>query len=247
MEDKKLRFDISSAGLHIIAMFCMLLDHTAAVGLIYNDWLRCIGRIAFPIFTFMTVEGFFHTKSLKKYALRLFIFALISEIPFNLMAGGGLVYPFHQNVLWTFLMALGAMWVIERAKQAKAKWLVPVAVIGVIALSYLLGVITLADYFGGGMLTVMVFYFFREKKWYNLLAQIAALLYINIEILGGYGFELNIFGFNFFLHMQSLATLALIPIWLYNGRKGHSSKTFKFICYAFYPLHMLVLYLLVLL
>ncbi len=247
MEDKKLRFDISSAGLHVIAMVCMLLDHVAAVGLIYNDWIRCVGRIAFPVFAFMTVEGFFRTKSLKKYALRLFVFALISEIPFNLMVGNSLFYPLHQNVLWTFLMGLLAMWVLERAKQAKAKWLVPIAVIGVVALSYLFGIITFADYYGGGVWTVLVFYFFREKKWYNLVGQVVALWYINAEVLGGYGFELNIFGFNFFLHMQLFALLALIPIWLYRGRKGHSSKAFKYICYAFYPLHMLVLYLLALL
>ncbi|MBQ8622910.1 MAG: conjugal transfer protein TraX [Oscillospiraceae bacterium] len=243
METKKLHFDISSAGLHIIAMVCMLLDHIGAVGLVYNDWIRCVGRIAFPIFAFMTVEGFYRTKNLKKYAVRLLVFAVISEIPFNLMAGGGLFYPLHQNVLWTFLMALGAMWVLERAKQAEQKWVYALATVCVMLLSYIAGIITMADYYGGGVLTVLVFYFFREKKWYNLLGQVAALLYINTEILGGYGYELNFFGLDLFIHMQALALLALLPIWLYNGRKGHSSVAFKYICYVFYPLHMLVLYL----
>ena len=66
----------------------------------WNDWLTCIGRIAFPIFAFMIVEGYFHTRDLKKYVKRIFIFALISEIPFNLALGSRLFYPIHQNVLW---------------------------------------------------------------------------------------------------------------------------------------------------
>ncbi len=252
MGKKKPIFDISSAGLHVIAMFCMLWDHAAA-SLVYStndvfyDTLRIIGRIAFPIFAFMTAEGFFYTSNLKKYALRLLAFALVSEIPFNLLISGGVIYPFHQNVLFTFLMALGAMWVLEKAKQAKAAWLKPIAVIGVVALSYLLGTLTFADYYGGGILTVLVFYFFREKKWYNLLGQIAALLYINVEVLGGYGYSIEIMGNEIFLPLQAFALLALIPIWLYNGRKGHSSKAFKYACYAFYPVHMLVLFALMLL
>lgn len=243
MEAKKLRLDISSAGLHVIAMVCMLIDHIGAVGLVYHDLLRCVGRIAFPIFAFMTVEGYFHTRSLKKYMLRLFIFALISEIPFNLMVGGGLIYPLHQNVLITFLLGLAAIWAIEKAKSSKVVWLYPVVTILAISLGYLAGYTIMSDYYGGGVLMVLVFYFFREKKWYNLLGQIVALWWINSQVLGGYGYALNIFGVNVFLHMQTLSMLALIPIWLYNGRKGYSSVWFKYLCYAFYPAHMLVLYI----
>lgn len=88
------RIEISAAALHIIAMTFMLMDHLWATLLPAQDWLTCIGRIAFPVFAFMTVEGYFHTHNLKKYMLRLLLFALISEIPFDLMYGGTWFYPF---------------------------------------------------------------------------------------------------------------------------------------------------------
>lgn len=88
------RIEISAAALHIIAMTFMLMDHLWATLLPAQDWLTCISRIAFPVFAFMTVEGYFHTHNLKKYMLRLLLFALISEIPFDLMYGGTWFYPF---------------------------------------------------------------------------------------------------------------------------------------------------------
>ena len=107
------RIEISAAALHIIAMTFMLMDHLWATLLPAQDWLTCIGRIAFPVFAFMTVEGYFHTHNLKKYMLRLLLFALLSEIPFDLMYGGTWFYPIHQNVIWTLLMGLlGIRWLI---------------------------------------------------------------------------------------------------------------------------------------
>ena len=79
--------DLSSAELHIIAMLLMLMDHLWATLLPAEEWLTCAGRVAFPIFAYMTVEGYFHTRSLKKYMLRMLLFAVLSEIL------GGLMYP----------------------------------------------------------------------------------------------------------------------------------------------------------
>ncbi len=81
-------FDISAAALHIIAMTLMLMDHLWATLLPAKEWLTCAGRVAFPIFAFMAVEGYFHTRNFKKYMLRMLLFAVLSEVPFDLMYGG---------------------------------------------------------------------------------------------------------------------------------------------------------------
>ena len=70
-------FDISAAALHIIAMTLMLMDHLWATLLPAKEWLTCAGRVAFPIFAFMAVEGYFHTRSFKKYILRMLLFAVL--------------------------------------------------------------------------------------------------------------------------------------------------------------------------
>lgn len=106
-------FDLSSATLHIMAMIFMLMDHLWATIFPAQEWLTCVGRVAFPIFAFMTVEGYFYTHNFKKYLTRMFIFALLSEIPFDLMYGGTIFYPYHQNVIWTFIVGLIGIYLIE--------------------------------------------------------------------------------------------------------------------------------------
>ena len=108
MNKEKFRIETTSFSLHIMAMLFMLCDHLWGTIISGNDWLTCVGRLAFPIYAFMIAEGYFHTKDLKKYVKRLLLFAVISEIPFNLMTGSRLFYPIHQNVLWTFLISLGS-------------------------------------------------------------------------------------------------------------------------------------------
>ena len=241
---KRITFETTSASLHIMAMLFMLCDHLWGTIVPGNDWLTCVGRITFPIFAFMIVEGYFHTSSLKKYMGRLLVFALLSEIPFNLAMGSRVFYPIHQNVLWSFLISLLLISWNERVKNSGKLWK-RIAVGGIsIVLGAVLRLLTMVDYYHAGVLTVLTFYFFRGKKWWNYIAQLFCLWYINMEMLGGFGYEVALFGKTFFFMRQGLALLALIPIWLYKGERGHQSRAFRWFCYAFYPVHLLVLGLL---
>ena len=109
----------------------------------------------------------------------------------------------------------------------------------------LLGTLCMVDYYGAGVLTVFIFYFFHGhgRKWWCLLGQLAALYWVNVELLGGLMYPIQLFGMDFELCQQGLALLALVPIWLYRGRQGYHSKPFQYACYAFYPVHMLLLVL----
>ena len=236
----KFKFEVTSFTLHILAMIFMLCDHLWGTIVPGNDWLTCIGRISFPIFAFMIVEGYFHTKSVKKYVLRLLIFALISEIPFNLMMGSGIFYPIHQNVLWSFLIAIGLICLNEKVKERRVWLRILVGALSVM-LGYLLGILTMVDFYHAGVLSVLVFYFFRKRKWWCYIGQLVFLWYVNAELLGGLIYEINLFGNTYSILRQSFALLALIPIWLYRGKQGYYNKAIKYAFYAFYPLHMLIL------
>jgi hypothetical protein len=236
--------DITAATLHILAMVFMLMDHMWATVFPAQSWLTCVGRLAYPIFAFLVVEGYFHTHSFRCYLLRLLLFAAISEFPFDLMYDGSMFYPFHQNVLWTFLIALLCIRLMELLRDKYNRWVYGIGCVAISFLGYLLGTLGMVDYYGSGILIVLVFYFFRRRRWYCLLGQIITLSYINIWMLQGRYYPITISGRTFDFYQQSLALLALIPIWLYHGRQGHHSKGFQYTCYAFYPFHMLVLALL---
>lgn len=228
-------------SLHVMAMVFMLCDHLWGTVVAGNDWLTCIGRVSFPIFAFLIVEGYFHTRNFRKYLCRLLIFALISEIPFNLMVGGSLFYPVHQNVLWSFFISLCLIHLNEKAKATGKVLPRILAVLASLLLGYLLGIVTMVDYIHAGIFTVLTFYFFRQKKWWSYAAQVICLWYINCEMLGGLGYEINVLGGTLFLARQGLALLALIPIWLYRGKQGYHSKVLQYVYYAFYPAHMLII------
>ena len=240
---KLLKCETTSTSLHIMAMAFMLCDHLWGTIIPGNDWLTCIGRLAFPIFAFLIVEGYFHTKNLRKYILRLLLFAIISEIPFNLAMGSRIFYPIHQNVLWCFLIAIGLICWNEKVRIKKL-WLRILIGILTVLIAYISGILAMLDFYQAGILTVLVFYFFRGRKWWNFAGQLLCLWYINVEMLSGYAYEIQLFGQTHFLVRQGFALLALIPIWLYRGKQGYHSKAFQYFCYAFYPLHLLILGLL---
>lgn len=241
----KRRLELTSFSLHILAMAFMLCDHLWATVIPGNEWLTCVGRIAFPIFAFMIVEGYFHTKKLKNYVLRLLIFAVLSEIPFNLMSGGSMFNPLHQNVLWTFLIGLGLIHLIERAKHKRAIWMWLVTVVAILV-GLLVALFGMVDYAYYGVLMMLVFYLFRGRRWWCFVGQLICMWYINVEMMGGMVYPIELFGREWIIHQQGFALLALIPIWLYHGKQGLYNKVLKYTYYAFYPVHLLLLYLLML-
>lgn len=232
---------LTAAHLKLIAMVCMLIDHTWGVLVDGNLWMTCVGRLAFPIFAFQVAEGYARTKNFKQYLLRMFLFALIAEIPYNFMTGGWWFNPMGQNVLFGFCLSLLLIRLIDKARAKHWGLGLAAAAVGAV-LGYFVGMFTFVDYYGYGILMVLVFWLFREIR-FGWLIQLAAMLYINLEMIGGLGFHVG----DVFVPTQAFAVLSLIPIWLYNGRQGWKSKGFRYACYAFYPAHMLILVLIALL
>lgn len=227
---------LNAFHLKLLAMTLMLCAHLWSTVIAGHNWLDAIGRLAFPIFAFQVAEGFFHTRNFRKYLGRMFVFALLSELPFNLMAEGGWVYPFHQNVLFTFCIALVLMRWMENARGAgKGRFALRVA--ASVAVGFLLGFVTFVDYFGYGVLMVLVFYLFHGVR-FGWLGELLCLWYINVEMMGGLVYPITLFGRLVELPQQGLAVL---PIWLYNGEQGPHNKAVQYGCYAFYPLHMAAL------
>ena len=230
--------------LHILAMLFMLIDHMWATVISGNMWMNFVGRLAFPIFAFMIAEGYYHTHDIKKYIKRMFVFALISEIPFNLMNSGSVIDPFHQNVMWTFLLALICMTWTDKYREQKYYYLKG---FGITLLFTLLSMLGMTDYMGVGILTVMLFYFTHDKNWKNLLIQFIGLYIINFIFIQNMDIPFMLFGHEFFFPTQGFAIFSLIPIWLYNGKQGPHNKYIQYACYLFYPVHILVLSLIAIL
>lgn len=238
MEKAKL---FNSNTIKIMAMFFMLADHMWATIIPGNLWLTNIGRVAFPLFAFLIVEGFEHTSDFKKYAKRLFIFGLISEIPFNLMAYSTVFFPFHQNVMFTLLLGLLCINEIDKFKKNK-KISTGIKTILKILLYLFIGTIGFVDYGLTGMLTIISLYVFRNFK-FAWLGQLVSMILLHIVFFNDQSIILNIFGYEYFMPLQAFSLFALPIIWMYNGEKGKKSKALQYAFYSFYPVHMLVLYL----
>ena len=204
---------LDSFQLKCIAIVSMALDHTGAVLYPSQIWLRCLGRIAFPIFCFLIVEGFFHTHDVRRYMGRLGVFALISEIPYDLAFRGVPLEYAHQNVFFTLLIGIGMVVLLERNRE----W--PVKAV-ILLLAMWLAVLIRSDYNFRGVLLIFVFYIFHESRWLAVTA-------------GGF--------WNFLYQgvIQKYGVLSVLPLALYNGERGRKMKYFF---YIFYPVHLLLLY-----
>ena len=242
----KIEFQLTAFQLKVIAMIAMLCDHAAktiSFGFDVN-WFLYIGRIAYPIFAFQLVEGYFKTKDLKKYCKRLLIFAIISEIPYNFIAGlSSIINPFSQNVLWTMLIGLLVLKIIDKILFQNLNFFIKtLGVVFIIIAGYLVATFAMVDYSGPGILTFVLFYFSRKCN-YRRAVELFGLIIINIFMFHGELFLLNIGNIQLPYSLQGLAIFSLIPIWLYKGKQGYHSKTWSYFCYCFYPAHIIILVL----
>ena len=234
---EKTRFGLNSTALRLLAILFMVLDHLWATVVPGNLWLTCLGRLAFPIFAFQLCEGYRYTSDYRRYCLRLLVFALLSEIPFNLFYAGSVIFPFHQNVLFTLLLGLLAIRqadMLRREEGIKKKSLRCLALLLILAG----GVVLFPDYGLMGVMTVLCFFVFRDHR----LFQLAAMAVLNIFTFKGQTIPVSLFGLACDFPIQGFALLALPLIWLYNGEKGRGGKGLRLFWYIFYPLHMLALY-----
>ena len=210
---KSIRF-LDANMLRALACALMLCDHMWATIVPGNEWMTWLGRLAF----------------------------LVSEIPFDLVYGSTILYPYHQNVMFTLLFGLLAIKALDNAKQkhtAKA-WIIGVLLA---ALCCLAAAVTLTDYGALGVATVVMFYLCRDFR-FSWAVQLVFMVLFNLILFTGEYIPLTIGSHTFELQTQGFAVFALIPIWLYNGKKGISNKALQYGFYAFYPVHLLVLYLL---
>ena len=236
------KIELTSFVLHILAMVLMLVDHLGFTVFIGEHWMRVIGRLSFPIFAFMLVEGFYHTVDSKKFfkhLLRMLIFAIITEIPYNLFLCNTVLAISKQNVLWTYLIGLLCMYFVHMLQKKGSPWNIFGVLIAFFAV--ILAELVCCDYGALGVLSIMVFYFFHERKWWCYLGQAICLIYLNYTAGSGSGYELTVFNQTLVFGTQFFAVLALPIIWLYKGKQGHHSKVFKYFCYIFYPLHLFIL------
>ena len=212
--------------LKLIAMVSMVFDHVGDMFFPGLMWPRMIGRLAMPLFSFCIAEGFAHTRDKKKYLLRMGLFALISEIPFDLAFEGKIGFG-HQNIMLTFFLSiLGLMLfdAIRGGKDNKEKkipfWRTGLGVLSV-ALLALASLVLHADYTAFAVIAVFLFYVLRQK--HPLIRSAAGVAFLALTRTMGYYCAT---GFSF------------IPLALYNGKKG---RGLKWLFYVFYPGHLLLL------
>ena len=234
MEKHKKQLGISESTLTIIAMITMCIDHLGVKHLITYSYARIIGRIAFPIYVYMIIQGVHHTRDIKKYTERLFILALLSEIPYNLLGSGRLINLRSQNVIFELLLCVFVVNIIKQYKSNKTETIKGFILV---CTAFWLSEYLRFDYGIHGILLAIAFELVYDTKYEKasiapILAIIFGIAYKSYQILG------------YVLELQTYSILSAIPIVLYNKDKGIDTKAFRAIKYGFYPFHMVIIIIL---
>lgn len=205
---------LNSYHLKIIALITMIIDHFATIFIPEALGFRIIGRISFVLYAFMLVEGYYNTRNFKKYISKVFIWALISELPFDLAISGKIINWQEQNIFFSLLFGLGAIYMIENSK---------IIIFKIIIAAIFLSAATICniDYSWYGIALILSFYFLRNN-W--------AVKFFTIEVL-------SILASFKIIIVQVFAFIGFIPILLYNGARGRKIGD---IYYSFYALHLFI-------
>lgn len=245
--DAQIRGGLDGTSLKRLAAVLMLVDHIGAVLLEYiliygseavlfhsPEWyavyrwdriLRTVGRLSFPIFCLLLSEGFLHTGNRKKYFLRLVLFALLSEIPFDLAVFDRLMAWEHQSVMAELALGLLTLWAAEEISE-RTGWEKELPVLGGAVLAGCLAAEAVrADYGAVGILYMAGFYYFRASRGGRTLT--AGVL----GVIDTAGFTVG------------SGALSAAFVYLYNGRRRQGAGRWRYAFYGFYPVHLLVLFL----
>lgn len=240
---------LSANTIYLIAAIAMTIDHARHFGILTRVWPNIIGRIALPVFIYFIVEGSHKTHNLYKYATRMFIVALISEVPFNLMCDNSLYSLNYQNTIFELLISLMAIIAVQNIKQSKRVNIQLIFDVFVIFSALILSESLNFDYGIHGVLLVISFEIFYNSSIEKI--GVAFSLWLIFGILYSSTYTVSIEWLNTDLTVQSFSLLAIIPLWLYDGTKGFNltvgdcSKIdlFQYFKYLFYPAHLIVLYI----
>lgn len=232
---------MTSFVLKCIAIISMLIDHFSLLYFNRVTLFNVIGKISFPIFAFQISEGYIHTKDIKRYLLRLFVFFIISQIPFHLFQ---LLFTtsFSLDIFSTLFLGLLSILIYDKfsngnltiVKNIKTNnILVKFIALALVILLCFLSEFLKCDYGFFGVAIIFIFYIFRNHKFYmNILFILASAIKYIIPIIT--------FGFHYMYILLFIGTIiSTIFINLYNGKQG---RKIKYFFYIFYPFHLLILY-----
>lgn len=215
---------MSSFAMRTIALLCMVVDHIGLSLFPSAGLFRCVGRVAFPLYCFLLVQGYRHTRDARAYGRRLLLLALLSEIPFDLLIFGSVCSLTEQNVLFSLLLALMALAADDALREQP-----PLRMLALMALC-VAGMLTRTSF---GWLGVALCLCFYEADGLRMLICAAALLLI-------YSLSLAVSGVAQGWALTSLCALVALPlIALYNGRPGPRPRLLTALFYAAYPLHLI--------
>lgn len=220
---------MTSFILKLIGIFAMLCDHIGDILPVKYPLLNFVGRIAFPIFAFQITNSYIHTKDIKKFMLKLLIFAFISQVPFTLFLSTFSPNNFSLNIFFTFLLGLSAILIYDKCKYKI------VGIISAILIS-ILGQFIKVDYGMFGILLIFSFYIFKDNL--VLLSSSTILLTFLVRYLPEIIKYPTLYAIN--IKYAIFLCFSLIFICLYNKKQGPKLKYFF---YIFYPLHLLILFL----